>query len=210
MNYIPFITSQNFITKQTIKLLIDTGANKNIIRPGIITNCKPSKKTKIKNISGHHTINSKGKANLIRLDIPIQTYYELKFHDFFDGIIGSEFLAKSKAKIDYNRENTQIGNVSIPFEKYFPSQKLYSYHIEIDTTVNGEWLVPTFQRLYKSAIIEPGLYKSQNKKSTVKILTNKRNPPRIEGEFKLKVNNFETITPIPINNDTEINEQIIT
>lgn len=198
LNYLPYISSTNYKTKQTIKLLIDTGANKNVIRPGILTNCKETINTTIRNISGNHVINKKGKANLIGCDLPAQTYYELYFHDFFYGIIGSEFLAKNKAKIDYEGENLDIANVRIPYHKYFPSKKLFSHNIQINTNKDGDWLVPTFQKLYKTIIIEPGLYKSRDNKSTVKILTTNQNIPAIEGKFNLKINNFETITPIAI------------
>ena len=98
LNYLPYLESTNTRTNQTIKLLIDTGANKNVIRDGIITNMKPSKNTQIKNISGTHNISKKGKANLIGYNLPAQTFYELCFHHFFDGILGSEFLARNKAR----------------------------------------------------------------------------------------------------------------
>lgn len=74
-----------------MKFLIDTGANKNVIKPGILCNRQDTKETIIRNLSGDHTIKLKGKENLIGFDLKPQTYYELKFHDFFDGIIGSEF-----------------------------------------------------------------------------------------------------------------------
>lgn len=209
LNYLPYISSTNYKTKQTIKLLIDSGANKNVIRPGILTNCKETISTTIKNISGNHVINKKGKANLISCDLPAQTYYELYFHDFFDGIIGSEFLAQNKAKINYEGETLDIANVRIPYHKYFPSKKLFSHNIQINTNKNGDWLVPTFQKLYKSIIIEPGLYKSHDNKSTVKILTTNQNIPMIGGKFNLKVNNFETITPIAIEPKDTISREIL-
>lgn len=198
LNYLPFISSTNSITKQTIRILIDTGANKNIVRPGILTNPDTSKNTSVNNISGNHTINKKGKANLIGYDIPTQTFYELHFHDFFDGILGSEYLAKHKGKVDYESESVEIAGIRIPYEKYFPAKKLYSHNIQIDTDKDGDWLVPTFQKLCSSAIVEPGLYRSCNNKSTIKILTNLKDAPKISKKLKLKVNNFETITPIPI------------
>lgn len=209
LNYLPFITSQNTKTAQTIRLLIDTGANKNVIRPGILTNVRPSKDTKIKNISGNHKISRKGRANLIGFNLPTQTYYELKFHDFFDGIIGSQFLAKNKAVIDYDKEQLVIANVRIPYKKYLPTQKLNSYQVEINTTINGDWLVPNFQKLNKTAIIEPGLYRSANKKTTVKILSYENKLPTINGKLDLKINNFETITPIPLKTETKLNEETI-
>ena len=174
LNYLPYITSTNFLTGQINKLLIDTGANKNVIRPGILTKITPTKNTKIRNIAGNHQINRKGKANLIDNKFPAQAYYELSFHEFFDGIIGSEYLAKHKAKINYEKESLEIANTEIAYEKYFPAKKLFSHTIQISTTKDGEWLVPTFQKLSKSMLIEPGLYNSYRKKSTVLVLSHKK------------------------------------
>lgn len=207
LNYLPFITTLN--GNRNIRLLIDTGANKNVIRPGILTNVKSIRKTEIKNISGNHIINQKGRASLLGPNVPLQTYYELEFHNFFDGIIGSQFLAKNRAKIDYEREEIKFSNITIPFEKYFPAKKLHSYQIELDTTTDGDWLVPSFQKLCNTAVIEPGLYRSRNKKTTVKILTNKRVPPCLKAKLEIRVNNFETVTPIPINGETELDETAI-
>lgn len=150
----------------------------------------------------------KGKRTSLDITFPLK-YYEIKFHEFFDGIIGSQFLAKNKATIDFQKKVLEIGNIDIPYKKYFPVQKLHFYQLEINTTSDGDWLVPTFQKLNKSAIIEPGLYRSQNNKTTVKILTNIPKLPTMSGELNIKVNNFETLTPIPITDNTELNEETI-
>lgn len=205
----PFISRRHKRTNQIIRLLIDTGANKNVIRPGILTNTEPTTNTNIKNIAGNHVINRKGKGNLIDPKLPSQTFYELKFHTFFDGIIGSEYLAENKAKIDYENEFLHIRDQRIKFEKYFPEKRLYSHTMELNTINNGEWLVPTFQRLNKSIIIEPGLYKAVNNKTTIKVLTSKKDIPSTEGKLKLKVNNFETITPIPLKPDNKVTKEIL-
>ena len=99
LDYLPYISSTNTKTNKTINLLIDTGANKNLISPGIIENCIPTKNKSIKNVAGTYNIKEKGKANLIGCNLPAQTYYVLKFHNFFDGLIGSEELAKNRAII---------------------------------------------------------------------------------------------------------------
>lgn len=189
--------------------MIDTGANKNIIRPGILANTKLTTNTNIKNIAGNHVINRKGTGNLIHPELPTQTYYELTFHSFFDGIIGSEYLAKNKAKIDYENEVLHICNRKIKFEKYFPEKRLYSHTMELSTTDNGDWFVPTFQRLNKSIIIEPGLYRAANNRTTIKVLTSKKQTPSTESKLKLKVNNFETITPIPVKPNHKITKEIL-
>jgi hypothetical protein len=209
LNYLPYISCRLSESKEKIRLLIDTGANKNVIRSGVLKHTKQIKDKQIKNIAGNHTITKKGKANLIGPQVPTQTYYELNFHNFFDGILGSEFLAKNKAKIDYEKEVLSIKNMEYSYEKYFPANKLYSHTIEINTTVNGEWLVPTFQKLHKFVIVEPGLYNSKDKKSTIKILTHKKEPPSIAETFDLKINNFETVTPIPIEPEGKITVEML-
>lgn len=209
VNYLPYVTCMGNDLKQKIRLLIDTGANKNVIRPGVLKNIKHIRNKQIKNISGLHEITRKGKANFIGPEVKPQTYYELRFHDFFDGILGSEFLAKTKAKIDYEKEILSINNTELPYEKYFPANKLYAHTIEVDTNKDGDWFVPTFQKFNKSIIIEPGLYRSANKKSKINILTNKQDTPIYEGMLELKINNFETITPIPIEPKDKVTYEVL-
>lgn len=85
----------------------------------------------------------------------------------------------------------EIGNIKIPYQKYFPDRKLFSYNINIQTNKNGDWLVPTFQRLTNSIVIEPGLYKSKENKSTIRILSDKKNLSILDRKLKLKVNTLK-------------------
>lgn len=208
-NFLPYITCSNPKLKTTLKLLLDTGANKNILKPGIIPKPKTTTNTRIKNITGIHSINKKGKINLLGHNLPPQTYYEINFHDFFDGILGSEYLAKTKSKINYNENCITIGDTTIPFDKYYPSSKTVHHTVTIDTENNGDWFVPDYKTLYKGIIIEPGIYSSRNNKSTIKVITSKQEKPNIPYKFGLNVNNFETITPIPIEPKDKISREVL-
>lgn len=121
----------------------------------------------------------------------------LKFHYFFDGLIGSETLAKLKAKIDYENETITLSDKQFSYAKFYPKKQIFNYSITVKTTNNGDWLVPTYQKLSKNSFIQPGLYRAENNKSTINIISTARNltsTPILE----LSVNNFETISPFPI------------
>lgn len=66
----------------------------------------------------------------------------------------------------------------------------------METDKNGDWFVPTYQNFSKNTFIQPGLYSSNNNKTTIKILSTNKDLPLIP-KLKLKVNNFETLAPIP-------------
>jgi len=109
----------------------------------------PTEETVINNISGKHIINKKGIANLVGNYVPAQTYFELNFHSFFDGIIGSQFLAKTKAIINYKTEKIEFGKYNIEYEKYFPTTKLYSHYVEVKSLNDGDWLNPQISKNWK-------------------------------------------------------------
>lgn len=91
-------------TKKQLKILIDTGANKNIISPNIIESVKTVPNTQISNVCGVNNVTSKGELDLFGNTFKPLQFYVMKFHYFFDGILGSESLAKLKAQINYENE----------------------------------------------------------------------------------------------------------
>lgn len=138
------------------------------------------------------------------------TFYEFKFHDFFDGILGSETLAKFNAKIDYKSENLLLKEETFKYLKFFPTETpLYHYTVTLKTSNKGDWVVPEFQKLNSNTFIEPGLYRADGSKTTINILSTGRQSPKLPG-LTLIVNNFETINPIPIITEHEklSNEEI--
>lgn len=208
MNFLPFLELSHPDTNKSVKLLIDTGANKNVIKPGLLKNPKPVNDISIKNISGSNNVTKKGYINFFNGSFKPFPFYELRFHKFFDGILGSETLAKLNGKLDYVTETLCLDNKRIKFQKYFPSIKMYNSTISIDTTGNGDWFVPTYQKLHKNTFIQPGLYRSQNMKSAVNILTTHKKTPDIP-KIDILVNNFETISPIPIIGKNSITKEEI-
>lgn len=193
MNYIPYITSANTKTGRSIKLLLDTGANKNIIKPGIIPNTQKTKKTTVKNISGTHVIDRKGSANFLGFDIPKQIYYEIDFHRFFDGIIGSEFFAETNTIINYRKQSVTIAGHEIPFYKFYPAEKSYNHIITLPCDRDGDWVVAKATTLCKGVLVEAGLYQAHNKRTSFFVRTNKPEKPNIPLErICIRVNNFET------------------
>lgn len=208
MNYLPYLKLLHPRTKKPLKILIDTGANKNIIAPDVIECVQKVSDTPIKNICGSHTINEKGKIDLFNGISKPLSFYILKFHYFFDGLIGSETLAKLNAQIKYENETIKLMDKQFSYSKFYPATQLYNHCIVVDTTTNGDWFVPTFQKLDKKIFIQPGLYRAENNKSAINIISTSQQPPKIL-KLNLTVNNFETLSPIPIDSQTKITEEEI-
>lgn len=209
VNYLPYIIVCDPNSKINLKLLIDTGANKNIIEPGILQDPLQIKHMTVKNVNGTNQISRKGKLDIFTGTSKPLMFYELKFHDFFNGILGSETLANLKAKIDYKNETLQLSNKKINFLKYYPSKPNFNYQTLTLKTINdGDWFVPTFQKLHENTFIQPGLYRSENGKSTVKIITSNESQQSLPN-YKLIINNFETISPIPIDIENYLDRDTI-
>lgn len=194
----------NYGGNTKLKLLLDTGANKNIIRPGILSKRSIVNNSCVNNISGKHQVNYKGKLEFTDAQIPPQTFYELQFHTFFDGILGSEFLANNNASINFENCTITINRSPIPFKKYHLSKKISSHTLEIKTTKKGDWFVPTFQKLTDKIVIEPGIYSSNGKSSIIQVLTTTKSPPKLNETVDIEVNNFELLTPIPIKTNEKL------
>lgn len=159
----------------------------------MIPHIKETKATSVKNITGTRIINRKGKINFLGSDIPHQTYYELDFHKFFDGIIGSEFFAETNTIIDYQKETVTIAGRKIPFHKFYPAKKSFNHTITLPSDRDGDWFVTKPTKLCKNILIEPGLYKSKNKRTSFLVRTNSSTKPDIPLEkIYIRVNNFET------------------
>lgn len=209
LNFLPYIKSTNTKTKQSIKILIDSGANKNIIRPGILPNAKEIEPKHVKNFSGSQIAEKKSKANLLGYDLPLQTYYEIEFHTFFDALIGSEYFAKTGAQLDYKNETLKIDDKTFKFKKFFPAKKLYNHTVTVETLNDGDWLVPSLQNLSKNLTIEPGLYRAENNKTQINVWTTNPIPPDDLPKIGLKLNNFEIIEPIPTGKDGNLDREKI-
>ncbi|XP_055617721.1 uncharacterized protein LOC129763032 [Toxorhynchites rutilus septentrionalis] len=207
-NFLPYLLIEDISSNRKIRLLIDTGTNKNIIRDGIIPTVENTCTTKIKNIFGTHTINKKCKLELLGPNIPALTYFVLTFHEFFDGIIGSEFMSKTNTFIDYKTGTICINGIETRFKKYFPSNKYYYHTVTVETDRDGDWFVPTYKIFSQNTLIQPGLYSSRNNKTTIKVFS-KNKEILVMPKLKLTVNNFETLCPIPNNSEEMPNKEVI-
>lgn len=189
-------------------MLIDTGANKNIVQPGILNDITHINDFPVKNVSGTFNVTQKGKLDLFDNLFEPFTFYELKFHNFFNCILGSETMARLDAKIDYKRNHINLKGNIFKFSKFFPTQKQFNHIITVDTCNDGDWLVPQFQKICKDTFIQPGLYRAKNGKSTIRILSNSKNIKNLP-KISLSVNNFETLTPVPISTGKTISKEEI-
>lgn len=83
--------------------------------------------------------------------------------------------------------------------------------VTLRTDKNGDWFVPKPTKLSKDIVIEPGLYKSQNFKTTIIVRTTHHYTPNTMklGKLSLTVNNFETLEPIPLDSQTKLDRMTI-
>lgn len=85
-----------------MKLLIDTGANKNYLSPRLVNRTEQlSFPALIRNITGKHVVNNY--VNFNSFPEIIQStfmFHVFDFHKFFDGLIGYETLQQVGALID--------------------------------------------------------------------------------------------------------------
>uniref|UniRef100_A0AB38Z1R9 RNA-directed DNA polymerase n=1 Tax=Pitica errantivirus TaxID=3078414 RepID=A0AB38Z1R9_9VIRU len=208
MNYLPYLKLNHSSSKRQLKILIDTGANKNIIAPGILENTTTIPNTTITNVRGKNNVSEKGTLDIFKGSFKPLPFYVLKFHQFFDGLIGSESLAKLNAKINFETSTITLLEKQFAYAKYFPTKQLYNHSVTLETTNNGDWFVPSFQKLSKNILIQPGLYRARNNKTTINIISSNKNPTNLP-KLKLSLNNFETISPIPLKHTQTLSEEEI-
>lgn len=204
----PYLKINHPLDKRQLKILIDSGANKNIIAPGILEKISTVPDTNIKNVCGTNKVTEKGKIDLFNGAFKPLSFYVLKFHNFFDGLIGSETLAKLKAHINYENGTITLLDKQFSYAKYYPAKTLYNYSVTLETTNNGDWFVPSYQKLNKKTFIQPGLYRAKDNKTTINIISTDRNLTNLP-KIGLTVNNFETFSPVPLKNSNCISEEEI-
>ena len=166
LNYLPFLKVAHRRSKQLLKILIDSGANKNIIAPGILENPITVPEKSIKNIKGTTNVNRKGTIDFFNGAFKPLPFYELKFHYFFDGLIGPETLAKLNTHLDYENETITLLDKQFSYSKFFPANQLYNHFVAIETKNNGDWFVPTFKNYAK----EHSLNQDSIEQKTPKVL----------------------------------------
>lgn len=197
LNFLPYLVSNNSKTGKQIKLLIDTGANKNILRPGIIpTKFLEKVNQTITNISEVGKIERKCKANFLGEKFPPQTFYIFKFHDFFDGIIGTETIAEMEGNINFPNSTLTLNNVPFKFQKFYLTKRPREHIVTCHTQIDGDWLISQPKKLADDLILLPGLYRSEEKQAKIAVVTSDGHPPRRKFSLGVKINNFELNPPI--------------
>lgn len=73
-------------------------------------------------------------------------------------------MAFTKANLDYKTKSLIINDQPFKFYRYHPWDNEFNHVVTIDTTKDGDWLVPTRQKLTENVYISPGLYSSKNRK----------------------------------------------
>lgn len=142
-----------------MRLLIDTGCSKTIIRPSIIQNyypdCVYTDTTKIKTCHGQTNIRFKAETPAFQ-EFNADTIINVlvyDFHDFYDGLIGFEDLSKLNLKLDFENQILYNNFTTIPYYLRTPDENSKVYDINPHEIItkdvpvniqNGEVLIPSF------------------------------------------------------------------
>ncbi|XP_055839549.1 uncharacterized protein DDB_G0283697-like [Episyrphus balteatus] len=116
-NLLPYIIIKSLYKKQ-LKFLIDTGSNKSFINPEVIENekIKCIKPLQIKTIFDKVQVNKQiNVQNLLEFKTDETLNFLLfKFHNYFDGLIGTDIMKKLAMKIDLKNSFLETEKVKIP------------------------------------------------------------------------------------------------
>lgn len=168
-NCIPYVELKT-TEAETLKFLIDTGSNANYIRPSHAreTAIKKGQERRVRTAAGDFKVNTFINFNPFPGLTEKRIFHLFDFHNYFDGLIGYEFLKKFKAVIDADKNILKIGNCEIPMKKYNQIKTLKAYEknfFQVAANIeNGEFLVNEDIEIGKGVVISSGLYNIENKK----------------------------------------------
>lgn len=184
----------------TLKILIDTGSNKSYIKPQYAVNpSKFSHKQIVKSANRDIEVFEFVKFN----PFPESKYsYDeeftlFNFNDEFDGLIGYEFLKKTKCKIDAEKNILEFNDKKI---------KMKNKILNNFDANEGDFLIDKMHFLNENLAIAPGLYKLKNNKSTCLLFNKKDNSYKLKnillniGLCQIETNNFLMTNNNNINN----------
>lgn len=218
-NFLPYyeIKSNNF---GKIRLLIDTGANKNYINPDIVPKHAIALGTnhKIKNISGSYNVSNYTRFNPFEKffkNLSPQKFFLFKFHNFFDGLIGFETLRSINAIIDTGSNSLKIGDTIIPLNKKLPDSIILNANetniVSVPTVQeNGDFLVENDLPIAPNIFILSGVYSYQDRKTNILVHNGNTNEQNLNigGLLDFGINNFEMKSPIFKPNKNKLFEQL--
>lgn len=201
-NFLPFLEvhSKN---RKPLRLLIDTGANRNYINPDIVPRSAVDKGSqhKIKNINGTHDVNEFTHFNpfaKFSKKLSSQKFFLFKFHNYFDGLIGFETLRSLNAIIDTASNSLIIRELIIPLcRKYPESIQINSNETKsmiISTCmVDGDFFLENEIEILPKIKILSGLYKSLNCEAKVLIHSYDDDSREVNicDMLNAEINNFE-------------------
>lgn len=110
---LPFI--ERVVAGKTIKLLVDTGASKNYIKPlsGLNHIIPVDRGFMVKSIHGFNNIHEKCVINLFETNSP---FFILPSLSTFDGIIGLDLLTRIGATLDFKRKEIRTNSGTEKFK----------------------------------------------------------------------------------------------
>lgn len=205
-NFLPYIVIQSPKFGE-IKLLIDTGANKNYISPKLVpyNSIRLGAQHKITNISGTFSVDKFTYFNPFvnfNKNLPSQKFFLFDFHNFFQGLIGYESLKSLRAVIDTAKDSLRIGSIEIPLHKKFPETININANetkaIFMPTSVSdGDFLFGNEVKLLKNVHILAGLYTSKNHRAEILIhnFSNESQEVSLGDVLNVELNNFEVTSP---------------
>lgn len=185
-----------------LKLLIDTGANKNYLSPRLVNKSKKLKTPAIiTNISGQHLIDSYVEFNPFPDEIDSKfVFHVFEFHKFFDGLIGYETLQQMGAIIDTGNNTLNIAGKSYKMYKKYPEaiseeiphQTILNIEIPV-TAENGDFLLENDHEILPNLTICAGLYHAKENKAFVAV-ENKSKQTQLfilDFPFEIELDNFK-------------------
>jgi hypothetical protein len=202
----------------TLKFLVDTGSNKNYINPKRVKNALPVKNpqcVKVQSIGGTKKIDKYVNFNPFpksQFSFKSQ-FFVLDFHNFFDGLIGYEFLQQIKATINADKNLLNLPDLSIQMIKKFPINNKVTInanetrHVKIPVNLrNGDFYLPVTE-IQPFIFINEGIYRATD---NVAVLAISNNSDKKQNLFikqqKAELNNFEIRNPC--DKDNQIHEDI--
>jgi hypothetical protein len=200
LNCVPYVELKT--DKGTLKFLIDTGANKNNIKPNHVKKNSVGKTSTIQTVNGTFKVDKFINFNPFPTSKFCQNseFFIFDFHKFFDGLIGYQFLQKSKAVIDAATNMLKFPDFSIQMKRKFPETRNLNLNLHETKLVelpvnlqNGDFLISDEIEFQTNAFILSGIYRANSGKAIVAVSNyyDKQisfNHP----EIQVEINNFET------------------
>lgn len=164
---LPFITLS--INKKILKFLIDTGADKSYISPDVVNKkFRSPTNLNITSLFNSTTINEKTIIKFNEFDHPIELFI-LKFHKFYDGLLGYENLTKLNANVLLETKQLKSPNFSLKLHdkiqsciKPFFLNALEKVIIRAPVSIkNGEFYIKPI-KIQEGVYIQEGIYKTHS------------------------------------------------